>query len=163
MALRLAKADEGLSSFIRTTTLLDTASESARGLSMLPASLRSLDTPAVFIFDDIHNWAERFGLRVLDWLLQGPARGPRLVVDVASESVTFDGKTFFPGPVVVHILHELAEARGRTVSRAEMRKNRVLAEQERLDRDIKKLKRDLKIDIVTVPKKGFRLPEEYLA
>lgn len=160
--VRLAKGDPGLSSRVRTETVLDTATVPKSRQALLPPSLRFLDPPAVFSFEDVHGRAEWFAERVIEWLLRGPFRGPRLVVDVQTGAVTLDGKTCWPGDVFVHILHELIEARGRTINRREMRKNPMLADQERLDRDIDEVRKKLKIQIVSVPRKGYYLPREYL-
>ncbi|MBN9519340.1 hypothetical protein J0H58_12595 [bacterium] len=161
--VRFAKATPDLSKSVQTKVVFDTGTVPAARQARLPSGLRSLETAAVFSFDAVQSWAERFAERVIDRLLRGPRRGPRLVVDIDAPSVTLDGKTQYPGEVVVNILHELVEAGGRTISSGDMRKNRFLKEQQRLDRDIAGIRRKLKIDIISVPKKGYFLPDEYLA
>ncbi len=162
--VQLAKAGtSGLSAVVHSRPLLATSSVPESKRALLPPPLRPPGHPAVIRFDDVLAPAEQFAEAVIDWMLRGPCRGPRLVVDVESESVTFDGKTHFPGDVFVHILHELVKARGIPISRRDMQENRVLKDQERLDRDIKALKAKLKIDIRTMPHKGYYLPKEYWA
>ena len=158
--VRLAKGNSELSVSIRTTKLCDTSALSAESRRALPLSLRSLATPATFSFDVVDCRAEDFVLSILDRLLAGSGRGPRLVVDVEQGSVTLDRQTTWPGDVFVNILHELLDARGRPVSRKEMRKNKALEFNERLERDIKKLKTNLKIDIKS-SNRGYWLPAEY--
>ncbi len=126
-------------------------------------SLRDSDPPPVFTFDDVWGRADNFAHRVITVLLGGLPHRPRLVVDVEAKSVTLDGKTCWPGDVYVRILHELVKAQGRVVSRTDMQMaDSILELQNRLDRDIVKLERDLKIGIIHF-KKGYSLPEEYWA
>jgi hypothetical protein len=161
--VRFAKATPDLAASVQTKVVFDTGAVPVARQSLLPFGLRSLDTPAIFSFDDVAHRTELFALRVMDRLLGAPRRGPRLVVDIDTPSVTLDGKTHYPGEVVVHILYELVKAGGLTISSGDMRKNRFLKEQQRLDRDIEGIRRKLKIDIRSVPKKGYLIPEEYLA
>jgi hypothetical protein len=161
--VQVAKVRDDLTQFVTSTPLLDVGALAVAGRRSLPLSLQVVDPPPVFTFDDVRGRADRFALRVMTALLAGSPHRPRLVVDVEAKAVTLDGKTCWPGDVYVHILHELLKARGRPVSRTEMRNvDPILKLQGRLDKDIKRLKATLKIGI-TSSKKGFSLPEDYWA
>lgn len=161
--VRAARVRGDLSQHVSSTPLLDVSALPVAGRKSLPRSLQALDPPPVFTFDDVRGRADRFAHRVVTALLGEVPHRPRLVVDVEAKSVTLDGKTCWPGDVYVRILHELVKARGGLVSRTDMRKaDHVLREQSRIDRDIKKLKSVLKIDVHSSPK-GYSLPEGYLA
>lgn len=150
------------SPFVRHSLLLSTSTISPTSRKSLPLLLRSLESPLEFAFDDVSTWAERFALEIFEKVFQEPSTQPRLVVDLNDKSITLNGQTRWPGDVFVHILHELLRAQGRSVSRSEMRKNPVLAPEERLDRVIDSLRKKMNIDIVS-SRKGYALPTKYLA
>lgn len=157
-----------LADLIAERTLLDLSGQTDETLGV-PQEIADCGTPCVIKVQEIQCRPLHFAAKVLSQLLGEPLTGPRLVVDFDKRMVTLDGLTYQPDDQFVALLDSLAKANSVPMTRRLLRDSHsLLCEEERIDRLVKKLKKEFPAlgEIVKSSQSdpaGFWIPEVYLA
>ena len=125
----------------------------------------TLEQSPKFVMQEPTMRATEFGAMMIDRLLGQFPRPPRLTVNDTTNIVWLDSVPYEFDILHIHILKIIADAKGHPVSRAKMKEDTLLNEEERLDRTINlRLKKRHKAigDLIHSDRRGYWIDKEYL-